>query len=80
MFWVALMLVIFLGGIEGPGLFPTSGLHSFSPADYPAGSSLLDLLWHSVLPVFCLSYGGFAFLAKLTRGSILENLNADVSG
>ncbi|HBD11757.1 MAG TPA: ABC transporter permease, partial [Porticoccaceae bacterium] len=25
----------------------------------------------------CLSYGGFAFLAKLTRSSVLENLQAD---
>jgi peptide/nickel transport system permease protein len=30
-----------------------------------------------VLPVICLSYGGSAFLMKLTRGSVLENLGAD---
>ncbi|MEX0741284.1 MAG: ABC transporter permease, partial [Phycisphaeraceae bacterium] len=38
---------------------------------------LLDLLWHLALPVFCLSYTNFAFLSKLTRGSILENLRSD---
>ncbi len=38
---------------------------------------LLDRAWHLVLPVFCLSYGGFAFLSKLTRTSVLENLLAD---
>ncbi len=38
---------------------------------------LLDRLWHLVLPVICLSFGGLAFLAKLTRSSILENLAAD---
>ena len=38
---------------------------------------LLDRSWHLVLPVICLSYGGFAFLAKLTRSSLLENLMAD---
>lgn len=38
---------------------------------------LFDRLWHLVLPVICLSYGGFAALAKLTRTSVLENLNAD---
>jgi peptide/nickel transport system permease protein len=27
-----------------------------------------------VLPVICLSYGGLAFLAKLSRSSLLENL------
>ena len=37
----------------------------------------LDLAWHLILPVICLSYGGSAFLTKLTRGSLLENLQAD---
>lgn len=38
---------------------------------------LLDRVWHLLLPVLCLSYGGFAFLAKLTRSSVLENLLSD---
>ncbi|WP_018138757.1 MULTISPECIES: ABC transporter permease [unclassified Thioalkalivibrio] len=38
---------------------------------------LLDRAWHLVLPVLCLSYGGLAFLAKLSRSSVLENLNSD---
>lgn len=38
---------------------------------------LFDRLWHLALPVLCLTFGGFAFLAKLSRSSILENLAAD---
>lgn len=38
---------------------------------------LLDRAWHLTLPVLCLSYGSFAFLSKLTRTSVLENLLAD---
>lgn len=38
---------------------------------------LFDRIWHLILPVVTLSYGSFAFLAKLTRTSILENLQAD---
>jgi peptide/nickel transport system permease protein len=38
---------------------------------------LLDRLWHLVLPVLCLTYGGFAFLSKLTRAAVLDNLLAD---
>jgi len=38
---------------------------------------LFDRLWHLVLPVVCLSYGGFAGLAKLTRTAVLENLLSD---
>ena len=38
---------------------------------------LFDRIWHLVLPITCLTYGSFAFLAKLTRTSVLENLQAD---
>ncbi len=38
---------------------------------------LFDRLWHLVLPLICLSLGGFAFLAKLARSAVLENLAAD---
>jgi peptide/nickel transport system permease protein len=38
---------------------------------------LLDRAWHLVLPVLCLTYTGFAFLSKLTRTAVLENLLAD---
>jgi peptide/nickel transport system permease protein len=38
---------------------------------------LLDRTWHLVLPVLCLTYTGFAFLSKLTRTAVLENLLAD---
>jgi len=38
---------------------------------------LFDRLWHLALPVICLAYGGVAFLARLARSSVLENLHAD---
>lgn len=38
---------------------------------------LMDRLWHLILPVITLSYGGFAGLAKLTRTAVLENLLSD---
>lgn len=38
---------------------------------------LFDRIWHLVLPILCLSYGGFAALAKLTRTAVLENLSSD---
>lgn len=45
--------------------------------EFLQGGWLLDRAWHLVLPVLALSYGGLAFLAKLTRASLLENLAAD---
>lgn len=38
---------------------------------------LLDSIWHLILPVFCLVYGGFAVLSKLCRGAMLDNIAAD---
>ncbi len=81
------LLIGFLSNQEYLRLFPTNGLHdiqadamTFLPTT--AGGSfqrgwLLDTLWHLVLPVVCMSYGGFAFLSKLQRGAVLENISLD---
>ena len=85
--WMGVMLIGFLANAEYLKLFPTAGLNEMG-ADRMAflpgmmvgtwhRGWLLDRLWHLVLPIICLSYGGSAFLTKLVRGSVLENLNAD---
>jgi ABC-type dipeptide/oligopeptide/nickel transport system permease component len=69
-------------------LFPAGGLNSiladympFLPGYDARGNWergwLLDRLWHLTLPVLCLSYGSFAFLSKLSRGTVLENIQSD---
>jgi len=85
--WVGVMLIGFLANKDYIQWFPTGGLHdtlaeqmAFLPGWGEDGFRrgwLLDMLWHLVLPVVCLSYGSFAFLSKLMRSSVLENLNAD---
>lgn len=86
--WAGVMAIGFLSNPQYLGLFPVSGLHdraaemmTFLPSRGPDGAFergwLLDLLWHLVLPVACLVYGGFAVLAKQTRAAMLENFNAD---
>ncbi|KPK39277.1 MAG: ABC transporter permease [Gammaproteobacteria bacterium SG8_47] len=62
-------------GMTGMGLGLGAAVH-FAQGEFVSGF-LLDRLWHLVLPVVCLSYGGFAFLSKLARTSVLENLLAD---
>lgn len=61
----------FLGLLIGVGLSA-----NFMHEEFTRGF-LLDRLWHLFLPVVCLAYSSFAFLAKLTRTSVLENLMAD---
>ena len=81
------LLLGFFANIQHFQWFPTAGIGSREAQDMPflphwqeAGfvrGFLLDRIWHLTLPVLCLSYGSFAALAKLTRTSILENLNSD---
>jgi len=74
-YWVGLMLVLWLGDAGGLGWFPSAGLHALRPEDYPAGSWALDVLWHSVLPVFCLAYGAVAVLSRYQRASMRQVLS-----
>ena len=86
--WAGVLAVGYLASDEYLGLFPVSGLHdraadtwTFLPGTQADGSWQLgwlgDALWHIVLPVACLVYGGFAVLSKQTRAAMLDNFNAD---
>ena len=85
--WMGVMLIGLLASEEYLKWFPTAGLESlradrwtFLPASGAEGwqrGYLLDVMWHLVLPVVCLTYTGFAFLTKLTRSAVLENLQMD---
>ena len=85
--WIGVMLIGFLASNQYLQWFPASGLSSIRSGEFillpgmgPEGFErgwLLDRLWHLFLPVVCLTYGGFAFLSKLMRASLLESLSAD---
>lgn len=85
--WVGVLLIGFLANREYLGWFPTNGLSdlkeasmAFLPghgADGFRPGWLLDRLYHLILPTICLTYVNFAFLSRLTRGALLDNLNAD---
>lgn len=85
--WAGVMLQGYLANSEYFQIFPASNLHDlrademrFLPHWGGEGFQrgwLLDFLWHLCLPVICLSYGSFAFMSKLSRGAVLENLVAD---
>ena len=72
-----LFIALLCRGGQGLEWFPVSGLHSDDADKLGWGAYLADLLWHAALPVVCLVYGGLAYLAKLGRASLLENLRAD---
>lgn len=74
-FWVALLLLLYLGGGEYMNLFPLGGIVSDWAEDYPFYAKFFNWCWHLVLPVVTLTYGGFAFLSRYMRANLLEVIN-----
>jgi peptide/nickel transport system permease protein len=59
-FWVATMLIVFLGGGDFMDLFPVFGLSSIGAEKLPFWGRFFDTLWHLTLPVFCMTYASLA--------------------
>jgi peptide/nickel transport system permease protein len=75
--WVGEFLVGFLANPQYLGWFPAAGAHSTNTEWMTSMGYARDYLWHMVLPVVCLTYGGFAYISKLKRAAMLDNLGAD---
>lgn len=76
-FWVAVLLIMFFGGGDFWDIFPVYGISSIGAESWPFFHWLIDRLWHLVLPVTCLTYGGLAYLSRLTRAEMLEVIRED---
>ena len=79
-FWVATMLIIFLGNREHAPFgiwFPVAGLEDVRLAGADAWVRLKDLLHHVFLPILCLSYGTMAVVSRYMRSGMLEVIRQD---
>lgn len=76
-FWVAILLIMFLGGGEYLNLLPVYGLSSDNANSFGFFKWLLDRIWHLILPVFCLTYGGLAYISRYVRAGMLEVIRQD---
>ncbi len=74
--WVAgvLMLVMFASRID---LFPLGGLASDFFDDMSLTEKILDILWHTVLPLFAYVVGSFTVMTLLMKNTLMDNLAAD---
>ncbi len=66
---VGLGLLFLLGGLGGLAVFPVGGLHSLARPG-SGGTGLLDVIWHSVLPVVTLAFGLLAMVARYSGESV----------
>lgn len=76
-FWLAMVLIYFLGGGDFWNVFPVYGILSPGAESFSFSRKALDFLWHIVLPVACLTYGDLAYLSRYQKGSLLEVLRED---
>jgi len=76
-FWVAMLLIMFLGGGEWWDVFPVHGLNSTGASTYDWPRWILDRLWHMVLPLICFTYGGLAGISRYMRAGMLETIRQD---
>ncbi|MBN2712650.1 MAG: ABC transporter permease, partial [Planctomycetes bacterium] len=74
-FWVGLLIII--GVANYFSSWPIGGLYADVPPDASYWTILAATARHYVIPVFCLSYGGFAGLSRFTRVSMLEVVRQD---
>lgn len=76
-FWVAVLLIMFLGGGDFWDIFPIYGISSIGNETMQFLPWLIDRVWHLVLPIICLTYGGLAYLSRLMRAGMLEVIRED---
>ncbi|HKB70611.1 MAG TPA: ABC transporter permease [Thermoanaerobaculia bacterium] len=73
-FWMAMILItVFSVRLEWLPLFGVAS----DPAPAGWGAALLDRLAHLALPLACLTYGTLAFLTRLVRSSVREELSRE---
>jgi len=73
-FWIGSLCIVFLTNSEYGqwlNIFPASGVGEWDSANSLIGN-LLNLLYHFLLPVFCLSYPAIAYLTAHIRDGITD--------
>ncbi len=76
-FWVAMLLIIFVAGGDYLNLFPIAGFISDGADSLSFFRKVGNIAWHLILPILCLTYGSFSFLARFSRATMLEVIHQD---
>jgi ABC-type dipeptide/oligopeptide/nickel transport system permease component len=82
-FWIGTILLVFFTTAEYSEMldwFPTSGAQDLDLAEDPETTlwmKFIDIAHHLALPVFCITYGSFAYLSRQMRGSMLGVIRQD---
>lgn len=74
--WVVgvLMLVLFASHWE---IFPLGGIVSDDFEDFTLIRKLLDIIWHTTLPLIAYVIGSFSVMTFLMKNTLMDNLSSD---
>jgi len=74
--WVAgvLMLVLFASSYD---LFPLGGLVSELFDEMTPVQKIIDIAWHTILPLFSYVIGSFTIMTLLMKNTLMDNLSSD---
>lgn len=82
-FWIGTLLITFFTTDQYGELFdwfPTNGVQTQEIAMDPDASfwtKSADIMYHMFLPIFCITYGSFAYLSRQMRGAMLSVVRQD---
>jgi peptide/nickel transport system permease protein len=71
------LLIFLLANPQQLAWFPSGQLHDVEAERFTTLQYAADYIWHLALPIFAMTLGGFAYLTKMMRASILDNLSQD---
>lgn len=74
-FWIALLLII-LFGVKLDWL-PFYGMKSDNADSLSLFETIIDRIKHLILPVICITYGGFAGMSRYVRSGMLDVIRQD---
>lgn len=77
--WLGTLLIIFFTNdyyASWMNIFPPYGLGKIGP-EYGFWEAFWDRCYHLILPVFCLTFGTFAYISRQMRGSMLAVIRQD---
>ena len=78
-FFVGILLLMLFANPDVLDIFPSSGVKPSEgfPDDASFFEKLKGTIPHLIIPLICYSYSSFAFLSRIMRGSMLENIQMD---
>ena len=76
-FWIAMILIVVFASGDYFNWFPIAGWISDGAEHLSFMQKVGNISWHLILPVVCLTYGSFSFLARFSRVTMLEVLTQD---